>query len=639
MRRKIRQNQLIFMTLLTLAAPAVHGKVTTEIINSKIIYNFEIPGINWEETHINLSTYSRIKLLGVQGYEGIVSQVGAPEIPVIRLYVDGPVEVYTDESPEILVQAQQSPLVPVQKPREKTPNFTTHFSFDSSIYDSVSEYPGRGTFEIEPSGSIRGIPRYMVTLYPLSYSPQAKTYKLIKKFKIIAENSNLVPDSRAETMVTIVGPKFATSPSLNLFEEHKRKLGYQIIRLQVSKGEKPESIRTKIKNIYRSANLRFGIIVGDQEDVPGKQSTIISGVTDHYYRAIDTEDYKRDINGPDIGVGRLSAANEEQLAAIIKKIIRYDTGTFEQTGWLNELSWLATDDRWQVAEGTHNYVIQSYTHSKGYQGAFPKPNQSGGDQLYAITHRVDDATTVKTISKGRTIINYSGHGSHVSWAGPSVSQSDVKKIHSTEALPFVISNACITGDYRISESFAETWQRHPYGAIAFWGSMDSSYWDEDDILERRTFDGIFKNQETNFSGITDSALGELWKHYGGKGLSAYYRETYVLFGDPSQNLRYLTPLTPEGQIPSQISTGTTQMSVQFFAANKPLKKARIALTSKIDSTNPFITNYSQPLVGYTDESGFLDISLGDLTLNPGHMILSVSGPNLRTQEFQIDIAE
>ncbi len=145
---------------------------------------------------------------------------------------------------------------------------------------------------------------------------------------------------------------------------------------------------------------------------------------------------------------------------------------------------------------------------------------------------------MQSMRAGRVIINYSGHGSTDSWAGPNVSQSNVRSLNHDSALPFVISNACITGDFTVQESFAETWLRHPKGAIMFWGSMDSSYWDEDDILERRMFDGIFRDKIMKFGSITQFALTELWKHYGGSGKSKYYFETYITFGDPSIELRF-----------------------------------------------------------------------------------------------------
>src|SRR3546814_10935442 len=68
------------------------------------------------------------------------------------------------------------------------------------------------------------------------------------------------------------------------------------------------------------------------------------------------------------------------------------------------------------------------------------------------------------------------------------------------------SDLCITGDFRVRESFAETWQRHEWGAVMFWGPMDSTYWDEDDILERAMFDGIFRDKKLAFGSITPYAL-------------------------------------------------------------------------------------------------------------------------------------
>ena len=630
MTSKVYVNLLLNMTSL-LFAPMIYGKVSIEKSLDQIVYEFEIDRLDWQEVYMNGSKYSRLLMKGVEGYEGIVPKVGGPEIPVVRFFVQGKIELVSEEAPQIMIHSHKRPLIPVQNPMEKVPHITADFSIDADLYKSPIDYPQQGRYDIEAAGSIRGVPQYLVTLYPVIYVPQDNIYKFTTKFRVVTENSPPSSDSRPETFVTITGPQFATSPALHMYEEHKRKLGYQVIRLNVAKGEKPESIRSRIQDIYRTTNLQFGLIIGDQEDVPGKKSTIINGVTDHFYRAIDTDDYLRDINGSDIGVGRLSAANETHLAAMIKKILRYDQGQFDQINWLNEISWLATDDRWQVAEGTHNYVIHTHTKTKGYLGSFPKTSQPGGDQLYAITHRVDDMTTVKTIAKGRTIINYSGHGSHTSWAAPTVTPADVKKIKSTDALPFVISNACITGDFRITESFAETWQRHEFGSIAFWGSMDSSYWDEDDILERRLFDGIFKHQNTHFSQITDYALSELWRHYGGQGLSSYYRETYVLFGDPSQNLRYIAPIFPEGNIPEKLNLNASETRIQIHSGEKPIAQARIALTSNPPGILPLF-------VGKTDENGFIDLNIKIPATTTGPLNLSISGPQLITRNVEVEVA-
>jgi hypothetical protein len=101
----------------------------------------------------------------------------------------------------------------------------------------------------------------------------------------------------------------------------------------------------------------------------------------------------------------------------------------------------------------------------------------------------------------------------------------------------VISNSCITGNFRVKEVYAETWLRHPRGAIAFWGSMDNTYWTEDDILEKNLYKGIFTLNKRRFDDMQQYALGEFWRHFGGRGYSSYYWESYVTFGDPTLELR------------------------------------------------------------------------------------------------------
>jgi hypothetical protein len=51
------------------------------------------------------------------------------------------------------------------------------------------------------------------------------------------------------------------------------------------------------------------------------------------------------------------------------------------------------------------------------------------------------------------------------------------------------------------------------------------------------YDGIYTAHKSTFGDITQNALSELWKEYGGANRSAYYWETYIMFGDPSIELR------------------------------------------------------------------------------------------------------
>jgi hypothetical protein len=562
-----------------------------------------------------------LSLAGVEGYEGILYREGQPELPVLRFYTTGEVRVDAQDRVQGAQLAAGDRILPSQPPRLKLPRLAETLIVNDASYASTELAPA-ALYDVEPAGSINGMPRQLVTLYPVAYAPGSGQWAVSTQFTVKIRGEARTTDGPArDRYVFVVGSRFAQSPSLAAYMDLKRQLGYQVEAIVVEQGDTADTLRAKLKAQYArtDAKLRYALLVGDSADVPSKVSSTISGVTDHYYRAIDTDSYATDVDGPDIGVGRVAVQTEAQLAAVLDKFTRYQRGGFAQEGWLNEVSFLATDDQWQLAEGTHNYVIQSYTSPKAYTGDFPTANQPGGDQLYAVTNRASGSTAIEKLKLGRTIIDYSGHGSPTSWAGPSVSQSMVRSLTDTNALPFVIGNACNTGDFRTAESFGETWLRHPAGAIAYWGSMDSSYWDEDDLLERYMFDGIYREGRRTFSDITNYAQSELWRHYGGAGKSKYYWETYVVFGDPALDLRTTATrhLTVEG--PADLPVGSRSVTYTVRDEAGPVANARVALV---------LPSADFQMAGVTDAEGQITIDINAAARAPVTFDVSVSGQNL-----------
>ena len=505
-------------------------------------FDFSVDSLKLQPKIIEGETFQEANLVGVDGYKGIKYDIGSPEIPVIRFFV------FADKESDITITSKQLShfkpysltysLKPVMASVAKVPGATFKITQNQN-YKSREAYP-RVNFEISAAGSINHHKQYMITLYPVQFSSFTNSLQITKDFSVdVKSNESLKSTKAANGLVFVVGAKFKNSPSLHDYMEIKKSQGFNIYTIDLPKKSSADQTRAKIQEVYKSQkDLAFAIIIGDASDVPGRSSTVIKGLTDHYFSAIDTAKYEDDINGPDISVGRIAVSDETSLAIVLRKYTRYIKGDFSSKNWLSNVSFLATDDQWQLAEGTHNYVIDSYTAKLGYTGSFPKETEAGGDKLYAITYSAHTDDVMTNISKGRAIINYSGHGANTYWDAPRVTQGDVRSLTSaTSSLPFVISNACITGDYRVDESFAETWQRHEWGAVMYYGSMDSTYWDEDDILERRMFDGIFIDKKSNFGDITNNAMSGVWKQYGGANRSVYYWETYHMFGDPSINLR------------------------------------------------------------------------------------------------------
>ena len=592
-------------------------------------YLVDIEGVDVVNLKEAGRSFQKLKLKGVEGHQGIHYQVGAPELPVLRFLLIGDIEI--SDSQWARSQARRaklsSPLYPAQASRVKLKGAQHEFSYDQAVYSQRSFYPHR-QYTIQEAGSLQGQPQKLLTIFPLRYNPTSGEYIWQQKFSFkVYRTADRAQRGTKEFFAFVVGQKFAGSVALEAYKKSKTQLGYTVKEFIVEQ-QQPAAIRAWLQNLYRdpSGTLKYALIIGDNEDVPGKESDLILGVTDHYYRAIDTEDYQSDINGPDIGLGRISISDEQQLTAVLSKYTRYQRGDFAADKWLKQVSFLATDDKWEIAEATHNYVIENYTKSRQYKGIFPEADMLGGDQLYAITHDVPDSVVHQSMNEGRSIINYSGHGAVTFWDAPRVKPADVLKMNSDSALPFVISNACITGQFTAPESFGETWQRHPYGASFFWGSMDNTFWDEDDVLEKRMYDGIYQHGYLRFAEITQHALSEHWKHYGGQGKSAYYWETYVSFGDPSLQLRHDNLRHIQDESLSEIPLG--QQHLDIFLRDQQgqvIVGARAALVS---------ADAQHAVVSHSDDKGLLRFDVEELAQSSLDKEFKLSVEAVNTRSFQ-----
>lgn len=614
--------------LVLLLTTSAFAEVSLEHTKDTIIYNFNIEQFTFSKIKINNKYFNKINLAGVEKYQALKYNVGSPELPVLRLLVPALPEVISETKNLLIKNSNNLPMAPAQAPRLKKPNIINNLAFDQKKYNSESFFPNQ-VYTLEEAGSIRGQKQYMLTLYPVAYAPKKNHYKFINKFTVKIPIIKPKQESSPPVFAFIVAHKFKDSLSLKHYEEFKTKLGFKVIRILVNPNDTALSIRNRLKKLYAATNLRHALIFGDAELVKAKDSSIISGVTDHYYRALDTDNYDTDINGPDIGVGRISVKTKEDLQAVIKKYINYEKGFFNEQNWLKSASFLATNDQYRIAEGSHNYAIENYTQALGYTGFFPTTGESGGDKLYAVTHNAQQSNVQEALALGRVIINYSGHGAPDLWDAPHMDQNDVRALKHGDATAFVVSNACVTGQFTKDESFAETWQRHPYGAVMFWGSMDNTYWDEDDILERSMYDGIFRDGLSTFQEITDNALTHLWLYYGGQGNAAYYWESYVVFGDPSQALR--TNYTQVPVVAGDRIVSMDREKINYIITDveaRPIKNAQIILTAH---------NKPLTLTGTTDEFGKAEISLKDLVNEATVFKVIIRGQNLVLSATELSI--
>lgn len=507
------------------------------------------------------------------------SDAGVPDLPV--LYED--IEIPAGETVEfeILGSISYSATLgegnlPVSIPltEEETEKCTTcSLNTPSLLQQDGGLFPAAPA-QLLDTYVLRGHQVAQLAFWPVQYDPQTQTVQIYEQitvrltipgadsrgttvtssqasdaFEALASESllNYTPQVQADAERSTGGDGYliiapdtyiaTLSPLVDL----KTAQGYSVTVAGLSTaGTSANEIKAYIQNAYNNWPIAptYVLLVGDLDNgsatMPAFTGESSGRVTDLYYGTLDGSDWV-----PDIFVGRLPARSTSQLTTMINNLITYNNYSGSES-WVKKAALLASSDStfWDVAEGTQNYVISNDTLPEGYTGTFPSNPQAGGDKLYAHTYGAGNSNVVNALNNGRALVAYSGHGSQVTWGGPSLSQSNIRGLSNSGALSVVASFACLTGDYNLTESFGETWLLQANkGAVAFIGSSSSSYWGPDDIMERAMMDALYSGESSaNIVGsfMFAGLIAVESERYGtGTAQSRYYWESYNLLGDPA----------------------------------------------------------------------------------------------------------
>ena len=269
-----------------------------------------------------------------------------------------------------------------------------------------------------------------------------------------------VPAAAPDTLV-VCPDEFRAA--LAPWEQHRRQQGHEI--LIVSPHDRPEQIQTTIAGVAQSGRLKYLVLVGD---VPGASEPMHRGPTipTNYVPAtvntrwgseptIATDTPYGDVDGdglPDLAVGRIPADDAEEVAAVVRKILRYERGPGGQADRrLNVVSGVggfgAVTDA--LVEAAARQVILQ-TVPKGYDVQHTSANPASpccppADEFRPCVCRQLDAGGLAWI--------YLGHGRPTeldrvatsSGAMPILSVEDVPRLRCGSPSPLAVLVACYTG--------------------------------------------------------------------------------------------------------------------------------------------------------------------------------------------------
>lgn len=466
-------------------------------------------------------------------------------------------------------------------------------------YNVDAYYPASQTSLREPY-IIRDYRGQTLIVNPFAYNPVTRTlrvyYEITVSIKANGRSTiNILPDNAGEKplsidfkniyqrhflnstdhnrytpleeygkMLIICYPDFMDE--MQPFIDWKRKTGIPVEIVDVATiGTNATAIKNYVAQYYADNGLTYLLLVGDNAQVPTITSgTNLGGPSDVAYGYLAGDDHY-----PDIFVGRFSAETEAQVVTQVQRSVTYEQNPMVSVDWLSKGFGIGSnqgpgDDneydyehmqniRTDLLGFTYSYVGELYDGSQGGEDAPGNPGPSD------VAAQVND---------GRTIINYVGHGSDISWGTTGFSNSNVNQLTNNDKWPFIFSVACVNGNFLNQTCFAEAWLRAsnangPTGAVATLMSTINQSWDPpmdgqdemNDILTESYPDNI----KRTFGGVTMNGCMKMNDTYGAGGFEM--TDTWLIFGDPSLMLRTAMPAQLTVTHSNVAFIGSTQFSI------------------------------------------------------------------------------
>ncbi|MBI9055631.1 MAG: T9SS type A sorting domain-containing protein [Bacteroidales bacterium] len=449
--------------------------------------------------------------------------------------------------------------------RDKDPK-TIPFVY-GDVYSKDEFYPSNIAKTADPY-IIRNVRGQNVTVYPVQYNPVTKkvriythlTVELVEKGKgsknTLNVNSKIENDvvfdkvltnhfinytksSTKYTPVSESGKKMLIVCYSDFMDEMasfvawKESIGYTVSLVNYSTIGSASALKTYVQNQYDQNGISYLLLVGDDAQV--SSSSTSAGDSDNNYGYTAGSDHYLDIF-----VGRFSAENATQLQTQIDRTIYYERDLNSSDTWFKKGVGVASNEGGSggddgESDEVHMNNIENDLEGFGY--TMDRVYQDGGSASQLST----------ALNSGRGIINYVGHGSNTTWASMVYTQTNVNSLTNENKLPFVISVACVVGNFTGITCFAETWLRatnngNPTGAIVFCGSTINQSWASPMCAQDEMNDLLVANTYINYGGMFVNGMFQMIDEYGTDGVNM--ADTWTVFGDPSLQMR--TPGQPDG---------------------------------------------------------------------------------------------
>jgi len=345
------------------------------------------------------------------------------------------------------------------------------------------------------------------------------------------------------------------------FIDWKIQTGIPVEIIDVATIGNSSAIKNYIQDYYDDNGLTFVLLVGDAAQVP---SSYINGDSDNDYSYVAGNDHY-----PDLFVGRFSAEIIAHVETQVSRTITYEQDPYRDEDWFSVGIGIAS------SQGVGDEGEYDYEHIRNIRDDLLGFTYTSCSELYDGSQGGEDepgspssVMVAEKVNEGASVINYTGHGSSLSWGTSGFSSYNVNDLTNNGMLPFIWSVACVNGNFVGQTCFAEAWMRsenngEPTGAIATLMSTISQDWnppmDAQDEMDSLLVDSYQNNIKRTFGGISMCGCMHMNDNYGAGG----YAETdaWTCFGDPSLMVRTAMPAEMTATYNSSVIIGCSEITI------------------------------------------------------------------------------
>ncbi len=355
----------------------------------------------------------------------------------------------------------------------------------------------------------------------------------------------------------------ALMTTMQPFVDWKNRMGQptQMVALSAI-GNTSTSIKSFISNLYTTSGLTYVLLVGDDQLTTYSSSY---GDSDPSYGYISGNDTYAEVI-----VGRFSANDETELGTQVERTLTYEMNPDPVGSWYHKGVCIGSE------QGPGDDNEMDFEHERNIRTDLINYFYTDVDELYDGNQngmdRIGDpiaSDLVNALNAGRSVINYTGHGSATTIGTTDFSTTDVQDLTNENQLPFMWSVACKNGLFVQETCLAEVLMRstsndRPTGTIANLMSTILQSWDppmdgQDEMVDLlvESYPGNLKH---TFGGISVNGCMHMNDVYGidGDEITA----TWTAFGDPSLTVRTNTPHALTVTANGTIDPAATQFIVQ-----------------------------------------------------------------------------